>query len=417
MNDSSIAPDRPSSPRHDRRAFLRTGLLAGTGIAAASAFPGLASAATQPSAAAVQHPHHASFVRVRRGHLSVAGRRWSVAGTNNYYLHYKSHAMIDDVLDDAVSMGLNTIRTWGWLDGPASDGISLQPEPGVYPEDAYERFDYTVAQAKRRGLRLVVPLTNNWGDFGGMPQYVTWFGADDHDAFYTDPDIKRAYKAYVRHFISRRNRYTGLRNCDESTIMTWELANEPRCPSDKTGKTLLHWADEMSRFFRRQAPRQLVAVGDEGFFGRTGDADYPYSDAEGLDWPALVALPAISYGTAHLYPDSWGETEKDRWGSTWIADHIRVARRLGKPVVIEEFGLRDTSVDQATRNAVYRHWTRTVLDHDGAGDQFWILTGSQDDGTLYPDYDGFRVTYPSPTATVLSDHARALRRRDARHPR
>jgi len=60
---------------------------------------------------------------------------------------------------------------------------------------------------------------------------------------------------------------------------------------------------------------------------------------------------------------------------------------------------------------VYRTWTQIVYEEAGSGDQFWLLTGIQDDGTLYPDYDGFRVVYPSSTAAVLSEHARAMRAR------
>ena len=128
----------------------------------------------------------------------------------------------------------------------------------------------------------------------------------------------------------------------------------------------------------------------------------------------MVRLPAVDYGTAHLYPDAWGKEAKDVWGAQWIRDHIRVARRIGKPFVLEEFGLEDESEDKATRNAVYRHWTDTVLEHDGDGDQLWILIGIQDDGTLYPDHDGHRVVYTSSTATLLAEHARDLRRRDRR---
>ena len=44
--------------------------------------------------------------------------------------------------------------------------------------------------AARTGQKLVLPLTNNWSDFGGIDQYVRWRGAAYHDDFYTDPVIK-----------------------------------------------------------------------------------------------------------------------------------------------------------------------------------------------------------------------------------
>jgi mannan endo-1,4-beta-mannosidase len=46
-------------------------------------------------------------------------------------------------------------------------------------------------------------------------------GSADHDLFYTNASIIDAYKNYVKTFIGRY--------INESTIMAWELVNEPRC--------------------------------------------------------------------------------------------------------------------------------------------------------------------------------------------
>jgi endo-1,4-beta-mannosidase len=40
--------------------------------------------------------------------------------------------------------------------------------------DGLARLDYEVFKARQDGVRLVVPLTNNWTDFGGMDQHVRW---------------------------------------------------------------------------------------------------------------------------------------------------------------------------------------------------------------------------------------------------
>lgn len=117
----------------------------------------------------------------------------------------------------------------------------------------------------------------------------------------------------------------------------------------------------------------------------------------------------MDYGTLHLYPDAWkGELsvpDRAAWGTAYIRRHL-TDRSVGKPVVVEEFG----SADQTTRAATYDAWQRAVESGGGAGDNFWILTAEQDDGTLYPDYDGFRVTYPSPLATQLAAHAKRMAR-------
>lgn len=340
-----------------------------------------------------------SFVQVDGTEFTLNGSKFYFAGTNNYYFHYKSNKMIDDVLEDAKAMNLKVIRIWGFFDGASQEGKVMQPEPGVYDESGFERFDYATKKAKELGIKLVVPLVNNWDDFGGMNQYVKWFNASKHDDFYTHPQIKQAYKNFVYYFLNRTNTYTGVKYKDEPTIMTWELANEPRCQTDRTGNTLVAWADEMSTYIRSIDKNHLIAVGDEGFYTDGDPADWTSNGGEGVDWKRLIALPHISYGTFHLYPDHWSKTPE--WGRLWIIDHIRDAHAAGKPVVLEEFGYKDQSV----RNSVYQSWLDAVEEYGGNGSQFWILTGIQDDGSLYPDYDGFRITYPSATAEIIAQHA------------
>lgn len=417
--------ERMPGPRPSRRVVL----LGGAATAGLAAIP-----AGQASAAATGRPTRGASantdrVNVRGGHFRLGGKPFRFAGTNTYYLHQQSHYMIDAALDDAAAMGLKVVRAWTFADGPKQTA-PLQPQPFEYDDDALDSLDYAVHKAGLLGLRLVLTLTNNWPDYGGMPQYVQWFlGLEDdatgdavnHDRFYDTPAIKRCYKAWVRHVVRRKNPYTGRRYGNDPTIMTFELANEPRNRSDKSGKTLLGWADEMSRYVKSLAPHTLVAVGDEGFFGDPSNADYPYSDYEGNHWKQLVALGAVDYGTAHLYPQHWGDTAaKDpvAWGEKWISDHLREGSRLRKPVVIEEYGLNvaaDSVIpDEAARTAAYGRWTKAV-ESGGGSDQFWLLTSRVDDGAFYPDYDGYRIVWRADdtnatrqTAALLAAHAKTM---------
>lgn len=427
-------PDLPAIPTDDQPAAAglrpsRRLLLGALGLGAAS-LTGAAGSLLSPltadaavtTAAKLPNPWpRQRFVKVRGREFTVGGHAFRFGGTNNYYLHEKSHYMIDSVLNDAHALGLPVVRAWAFFDDPEKEG-ALQTAPYVYDEANFDSLDYAVYKAGTLGIRLVLPLVNNWPDYGGMQQYVTWFlGLTDdsyaeavhHDHFYTDADIRACYKAYARHVIGRRNRYTGLRYRDDPTIMTWELANEPRNRSDKTGAQVLAWADEMSRAIKRYAPRQLVAVGDEGMGLKPDSEDYGYSSYEGNRWLELSALPAVDYATVHLYPQGWGFTaDPVGWGDTWISDHLKAGKKLHKPVVIEEFGLAIDPArgvaDTAARDQGYDRWLTTVERLGGAGTQFWILTARTDDGTLYGDYDGYRVVYPSDTATLLAAHARAL---------
>lgn len=355
-----------------------------------------------------------SFVTQQGTELLLNDAPFRFAGTNNYYMHYKSNEMIDTVLDDAAAMGLNAIRVWGFMEG-ISHGHTMQHKPGEYtpPEgtkSALERLDYTVSQANKRGIRVVIALTNNWGDFGGMPQYVKWFEGTHHDDFYRNPKIRQAYKNYVEHLINHTNQYTGVSYKDDPTIMTWELGNEPRAQSDKSGELLYQWTAEMSDFVREQAPKQLIALGTEGFFNRPNEEDWAYNGNEGVDWERIITLPNINYGTFHLYPEHWGKHNAEQWGTQWIIEHAQAAKLANKPAVLEEYGIGKN--EPQNRDLIYTKWTNTAYEQGLAGSMFWILTsyeqGSKDN--LYPDYDGFRIIKDGGrTDQILTNHSKQMR--------
>jgi mannan endo-1,4-beta-mannosidase len=368
------------------------------------------------------------FVDASGGQFVLDGQPFRYGGTNNYYLHYKSDVMVDDVFADAAAMNLRVMRTWAFLecggDRPnAAGGCSQGPDSWmqrwsnaangpVYNSGAggLQRLDAMLAKANERGIKLIVVLTNNWRDFGGMDQYVAWRGLQFHDQFYTDPGIRQDYRSWVATLVNRVNSITGVRYRDDPAIFSWELANEPRCINASlptsgscTQQTILDWAGEMSTYIKSLDPNHMVSVGDEGFLDWGRGNDWPYNAADGVDHEALTALPDVDFGTFHLYPDHWGRDPQ--WGTTWISDHLTSAQGYGKPVILEEFGYRN----QGARDATYQQWTDTVRNGGGDGWNFWLLTGIQDDGQLYPDYDGFRVVTPSSTATVLATAAAAIR--------
>jgi mannan endo-1,4-beta-mannosidase len=392
----------------DRR-YRVFGILTSAALAATLAFP--------LAAAAAKTPAKGDFVQRNGATLNLNGQPFRFVGTNNYYLMYSSHLMVDDVLNAAAANGFTVMRTWGWLDGTPKNGIWFQNLVGgtmAYNDGAtgLGNLDYTVAQAGKLGLKLVIPFTGNWGDFGGEDQYVAWAGGSYHDDFYTNPQIKTWYKAWISHLLNHVNSITGVAYKNDPTIMTWELANEPRCVGSGTypasancnTSTITNWAAEMSAYTKSIDSKQLVSSGSEGFLCIPGSTEYERDCASGVDELAISKLPTIDVMSYHLYPDG-GWNKSVSWGTTWIKDHIALAHEVSKPSMLGEFGLKD----KAIRDATYQTWTDTVRHDGGTGALFWILTGKQDDGSLYPDYDGFRVTCPSPNCTTLANAAIALK--------
>jgi mannan endo-1,4-beta-mannosidase len=388
-----------------------------------------AALAVSLAGAASAAPRGRPFVQRSGRELRHGGQPFRVAGASNYYLMYKSRVMVDDVLETAAASGFNVVRMWGALDignqdGSGSirgkqEGVYFQYWDGTAPAyndgpDGLEHLDYVIWKAGQLDLRLIIPFVNNWNDFGGMDQYVRWRGGQYHDEFYTDPVIRGWYEAWIAHLLERVNPLTGIKYKDDPTILVWELANEPRCqaygvyptsPACST-QTLLEWADGVSRYVKRLDRHHLVATGDEGFFCFPDGADWTEDCSTGVDSLALADLPAIDFLSFHLYPDNWSMSDPG-FGRRWIERHIREARRIHEKAMLGEFGL----LDRATRNVVYKEWTDTILLNGGAGALYWMLAGRQDDGTLYPDYDGFTVRCPGPVCTTIENFADMVLRR------
>jgi len=162
--------------------------------------------------------------------------------------------------------------------------------------------------------------------------------------FYSLPAAREIYLNYVRMLVTRVNTITGRAYAEDPAIMTWQLANEPRAGADgdlpQVGEALLSWADETSRLIRSLAPRQLIATGSEGIVGSGWDPAY---------YRRLHSLAAIDYLTVHIWPFNWGWYKPAERAATlpvsiqrtreYLAQHVAVARELGKPLVLEEFGL------------------------------------------------------------------------------
>lgn len=388
-------------------------------LAAATVAAGMIGAAS-PAAASQRK---AEFVTAKGGKLVLAGKTYEFAGTNNYYLGYKSEAMVDAVLDDAAQAGFDVVRTWGFQDlqNPDGSGSVHQNFEGVWYQawdaaagkpvvntgaDGLQKLDYAIAAAGARGLKLVIPFVNNWNAFGGMDQYVRWAGLDEHADFYTDATIRGWFKNWISTLLNRTNSITGVKYKDDPTILSWELANEPRCTSAGVYPdgacdvdTITTWADEMSTYVKKIDRNHLLSAGDEGFFCRGADAGFGEDCADGVDTVALASLKNIDMMSMHLYPDHWNTTTA--WGTRWITQHAKAAAKIGKPVYLGEFGV----IDKATRMPVYNEWLQTIRRTGVDGALYWILSAEEDSGALYADYDGFTVYCPSPVCSLMSAHA------------
>ncbi|KAG8701793.1 hypothetical protein FRC09_005125, partial [Ceratobasidium sp. 395] len=268
--------------------------------------------------------------------------------------------------------------------------------------DGLGRFDTVVKAAKAANIRLIVALTNNWGDYGGMDVYVKQIlGSANHDLFYTDATVKAAFKKYINGFVSRYK--------NEPTILGWELANEPRCKGSTgtwsgtcTTATITNWATEISAYIKSIDSNHLVGLGDEGFYNQPNGPNYPYQGGEGVDFDANLKISSLDFGTFHAYPGSWGQSANATlWGVQWIKDHAASQKAANKPVIIEEFGVTTDQVN------TYNQWYNAVISSGLTGDLIWQAGSVVSTGKTWDD--GYAVFPGTDTYAAQTKHAAALK--------
>ncbi|CCA73942.1 related to beta-mannanase [Serendipita indica DSM 11827] len=356
----------------------------------------------------------ADFVYTDGENFAVNGQKFYFFGTNAYWFSFLDN--ITDVsiaMDNAKAAGIKVVRTWGFRDlnttyvpgglpqygdeGAGASTIYYQSwtdgKPTInYGPNGLQRLDKVVQLAEKKGLKLILALTNNWADYGGSDVYVVNMGGKYHDDFYRDPRMKSAYKKYVKAVVSRYK--------DSPAIAM---------------NTITSWVKEMSNYIKSLDKRHMVAAGTEGFFNGTSD-DWAYNGADGIDSEALLRLPDIDFGTFHLYPDWWSKSVE--WATNFTIAHAKLQHKVKKPVVSEEYGWLLDENRQAwlgrssniTRVEAIGAWQKAGLDHKLAGDMYWQF-GT--DGLSFGNStdDGFTIYLKSPEAKqLIYEHAKKMNR-------
>jgi mannan endo-1,4-beta-mannosidase len=390
----------------DRRAMM----LSGCAMLAAGATGALraASAARSP------------FVRVDGLRFVRNGRTYRFAGANMWYgaylgapTPYGNRDRLMRELDRLQALGVTNLRVLASAEeSPLRNSITpgFRDRSDRYNRDLLAGLDFLLAEMAKRGMVAVLYLTNFWEWSGGMATYLYWVNgghfinmndpahpwpefADRNSAFYGNAQAVALYHAYVRAVVGRTNSITGKAYRDDPTIMAWQLANEPRpgggvAAAEAAMPAFQRWVEDTARLIKAVDPNHLVSTGSEGLKGCI-EREACVVDEHGAP---------IDYLTAHIWPLNWGWVDDADLPSTheagrarvaaYIADHIRIARDLHKPLVIEEFGYPrdggakryDPAAGTAWRDRYYNQIYDAVLADARAGgplagSNFWAWNG------------------------------------------
>ena len=358
-----------------------------------------------------------SFVTVKNHKFYVNDNPYYYIGTNYWYGSLlglekdrrKGVGRLRRELDFLKAHGVTNLRLMagaegaGMINGVLRVGPPLQPRQGEFDENVLDGLDLILSEMGKRNLKAVVFFSNNWEWSGGFQQYLDWNGLvpdglrtrkltweeqrDVVSGFYGCEPCKASYGRQVSLILGRTNKYNGKKYAEDPTIMAWELANEPRPmrPAAAAGYRL--WVSDVAAMIKTRDRNHLVTIGHEGYMG-TEDMKL-YED--------IHADRNVDYLTIHVWPKNWGwfagHQVEEGFANViektldYIAQHLSVAERLKKPLVIEEFGFPrdkhsfDAGAPTSLRDAFYGK-IFSVLEKQSeagghiAGANFWAFGGA-----------------------------------------
>ncbi len=307
-------------------------------------------------------------------------------------------------LDRLQERGISNLRILAGGQSRSRKECLLEPQlllaPGEYNDTLLAGLDYLMAELERRGMTAVVYLNNSWEWSGGYGSFIEWAGGGDNvlptidgyneycdyaAQFLANDSAKALFADYVADIVPRY--------ADSPALMAWQICNEPRPHRNTTEykRLMADWIQATARQIKELDGNHLVSTGSEGMIGCGIDMDL---------WQEIHAMPEIDYATIHIWPTNWGWVKREEATDSveraivmtdeYIADHASLARAMGKPLVLEEFGYpRDNqSIDPAAPATARQKYYAHIIDgfrNDSllAGYNFWAWGGEGVPGETY----------------------------------
>ena len=286
------------------------------------------------------------FISFNIPNLLIVEDNLPFAATNAWRL--PDEFEIQDALAAVHQMGGTVVRTysipiWRGDDPPAECSYILGTDK--YNESAFRVLDLALKLANENGVRLIIPLANNWKWQGGRGELAAFRGKTA-DAFWTDPQLIDDFERTVRYVLLRTNALTGVRYCDDKAVLCWETGNELYSPPS--------WTREIARYIKGIDHNHLVMDGLNA----------------AILQPDSLSDPYVDIVTTHEYPsprmhETFAQIIRRNWDLA----------KGKKPYVVGEFGFVST--------AEMEDAMKTIMDTGTAGGLLWSLRFHDRDGGFY----------------------------------
>ncbi len=309
-----------------------------------------------------------TFITRNGTHLLLNKHSFHFSGANMHWLamddttNYVSQFRINDGLDAAREMGATVVRA---QDLGVSTGCNtcIEPKLGQFNADALAHNDYAIKSAKDHGLRLIIPLTDNYHfSMGGKHNFTDWRNITDENQFYVNSKVISDFEEYIQTLLNHVNIYTGIAYKNDPTIMAWETGNELNPPTA--------WTQAISTYIKSIDNNHLLIDGKYG-----------------LDSNA-AKLNNIDILSDHFYPMNSAKVTRDASN----------AQEANKVLYVGEFNWNDSAGGDRLAD-----FLAAIESHPGiAGDTYWELWSHDDNYGYVSNEVQYTLHYPGDSPTMIS---------------
>jgi len=341
---------------------------------------GVGAAGSSAGSAGSAGSSSAGFVLRTGTSLSLDGKPFRFSGPNIYWLaldenvkpspSYPTKGRVTEVLAVAQTMGATMVRAHS-LGVSVGSSLSVEPSLANFNAAAFEPIDYAINAAHEYGVRLIIPLVDDYDYYtGGKYTFLRWRGLSSGNDFYTNAQVIGDFKAYIAHLLNHVNQYNGVAYKDDPTIAIWETGNELGAYDLKEGAPPNSWTQSIADYIKSIDSQHLVMDGSDGINS------------------AALSIPSVDVYSDHLYPLSVNLLKSD----------VSKVTAAGKAILIGEYDWTGAhGGDQLTSLLAELESDKSV------GDVYWSLFGHDAQCSGYVSHnDGYTLHYPGDNADVMT---------------
>ena len=259
-------------------------------------------------------------------------------------------------------------------DSKAIRGLGLY---GTGPNDQFVQLDRALKFANDHGVRLIIPIIDNWRYFGGVTEFAAFSGVSRND-FFTNSIVKTNFQSFLTFLLTRINSITGVRYADDPAIFAWQLGNE-LCTIDGNGNRNMpdwRWARDMADHIRAIDKNHLII-----------DGYWINSVNSGGQWPQeMLNIRNLDILTSHYYSGESPSAPSNEY-SRRISGNENSAYNGGKAFIVTEYGIARREILKGVLDVA------KVSSSKIAGTMLWSLRGYSVRGgaMVHDEYAGFQA--------------------------